>query len=311
MRIHPDDDDATKESDDGNARLQQHTDNPDSKDRSKKRKKKQMTKFSSGKKREVTGTAHIPTNAMLRFSMGHYELYDPATNDIATPFTGAHTSFENYDGYRLFMVPSALDVKIIPTGGIRLDDMHIAIVLESGEFSNKQLTGNWQGEFDKKGMTRATRVPLGHAAKAWKDIGDKDIDGNVLKAGEQGWYYLWHRGLQMLGGQESIDAKMHLQRPSHERDRCTGITWKKGFRAAIQLAPGNPNDATFTTMDLPEFGLLPNDGPENSVGVEDGHFNQGESSSKGGKGGQEDCSCSQEGRWKEGTREKALIPIES
>ena len=37
--------------------------------------------------------------------------------------------------------------------------MPIAIVLESGELDKKQLTSNWQAEFDKNGMTRASRVP--------------------------------------------------------------------------------------------------------------------------------------------------------
>ena len=56
------------------------------------------------------------------------------------------------------------------------DDLHVSIVLESGHYSKKQSTTNWQGEFDKNGMTRATRVPLGHAAKIWKNVGDVDIE---------------------------------------------------------------------------------------------------------------------------------------
>ena len=56
-------------------------------------------------------------------------------------------------------------------------------------------------------MTRASRVPLGHAVKEWKSVGDKDIDGNTIAKGEEGFYYLWHRGLQMLGGQELIGAE--------------------------------------------------------------------------------------------------------
>lgn len=137
---------------------------------------------------------------------------------------GAHTTFADYDEYTLFMLPAVQDIEQIPTRGVRLDDQHIAIVLESSEFSKKQLTTNWQGEFDKNGMTRASRVPLGHAAKAYKNVGDRDIDGKVLREGEEGWYYLWHRGLQMLGGQESLDANIYRQRPSFEKDLYTGIT---------------------------------------------------------------------------------------
>ena len=74
--------------------------------------------------------------------------------------------------------------------------------------------------------------------------------------GEEGLYYLWHRGLQTVGGEESIAAGLHLSRPSFEKDRCIGLTWKKGFRAAVQSLPGDPRDPTFTRMDLPDFAFL-------------------------------------------------------
>ena len=71
-------------------------------------------------------------------------------------------------------------------------------------------------------------MPLGHAAKAFKKAGDKDIDGNVLTDEDEGWYYLWHRGLHMLGGQEFVEARLCLKRPAFEKDRRTGMTFKKG-----------------------------------------------------------------------------------
>ena len=102
-------------------------------------------------------------------------------------------------------------------------------------------------------MTRASRVPLGHAAKAWKTVGEADIYGHVIADGEEGWFYLWHRGLQMLGGKESLDANLYQQRPSFESDLCKGCTWKKDFRAAIQLPPGHQDDPTFDDLDLEDF----------------------------------------------------------
>lgn len=247
-----------------------------------KKRKKSKSKSKISKKRVVTGKPRKPSVAMLKFSMTHYELYDPKAFAPLPENPLAHSTFVQYDGYKLFMVPSALMADDIPRRGIRLDDMHVAIVLESGKYSRRQLGTFWQGEFDNNGMTRARRVPLGHAAKEWKNVGDVDIDGNVLLEGEQGWFYLWHRGLQLLGGQECLDAGLYLQRPSFETDRCTGTSWKKGYPAAVQLAPGDPNDTTFSDMDLPDFAYLPKDASENSAGDADSPFHGGESS----KGGQ-------------------------
>ena len=71
----------------------------------------------------------------------------------------------------------------------------------------------------------------------------------------------------MLGGQESLDANMHLQRPSFEKDRCNGTTWKINSHAAIQLAPGHPKDPTFADMELPAFAILDEDQANDSGGA--------------------------------------------
>ena len=45
----------------------------------------------------------------------------------------------------------------------------------------------------------------GHAVKAYKKIGDVNVFGDVIKEEKaEGYYYLWYRGVHMLGGQESI-----------------------------------------------------------------------------------------------------------
>ncbi len=97
---------------------------------------------------------------------------------------------------RKFSLPNTLDEYCQPC--LRLDDMHIAIVLKSGDFSKKQLNTNWRAEFDMNGMPRGSRNPLGHAAKVYKKAGDVDIYGDVLQDFDEGWFYLWHCGLHML-----------------------------------------------------------------------------------------------------------------
>ena len=72
--------------------------------------------------------------------MTNYELFDPkSTNETGSAVTAPHTNFAQYEAYKLYMLPCVLDVKNIPLEGVRLDDMHIAIVLESGVFSKKEL----------------------------------------------------------------------------------------------------------------------------------------------------------------------------
>ena len=149
----------------------------------------------SKKKRTVTGSARKPSPAILKFTMDYYDRYDPTIKVAGHNVKGVYVLFIQYSRYKLFMIPSVTIAKNIPKAGVRLDNMHIAIVIESGEFSKKALTTNWQAEFDKNGITRASRVPLGHAVKEWKAVGEVDIYGQVVANGEEGWYYLWHREL--------------------------------------------------------------------------------------------------------------------
>ena len=65
-----------------------------------------------------------------------------------------------------------------------------------------------------------------------------------------------HRGLHMLGGAESLAFNAYKQRPSFETDLCTGTTWKKTHKAAVQFPPGHPRNTTFARMYLPAFAFL-------------------------------------------------------
>lgn len=102
-------------------------------------------------------------------------------------------------------------------------------------FLASDLNKNWPAEFDVRGMIRATRVPMGAAAKVWVDVGAIDVNGDVLALGEEGYYYEWWRGLHCLCGGEGLNAGIYKIRPSFEKFLCHGFTWKKGFKAVLQL----------------------------------------------------------------------------
>ncbi|KAL8735848.1 MAG: hypothetical protein Q9181_002677 [Wetmoreana brouardii] len=194
------------------------------------------------KLRVVTKEASCPSKGQLVYKTEHYAVYDPAIDNRGSQITGPFNAYKRYDDHALFMNPSFDATKTeqiaqIPKYGIRLDDLTVSKVLISS-FRRHQLTEYWQGEFDQQAMVRATRVPLGHAAKEYKNVGDVDIDGNILAEGQQGWYYLWWAGLHLLCGKEGLDAGMYMVRPSFEKKRVPTFGWKISHKAVIQAAPG-------------------------------------------------------------------------
>ena len=176
----------------------------------------------------------------MKYKTSKYPLYDPRTKKVGRYNYTAHTSFKQYDDYKLFIIPT-LDASTVPRG-VRLDDNTAALVIEN--FSRSELNTNWRAEFDMKGMTRGLRVPLGHAAKVYKNVGDIDLEGNVLKEGEEGYYYLWHKGLHLLCGKEGLDGEIYKKRPSFEDPVCDGLGWKKSSRALVQYPAGHHMDGT-------------------------------------------------------------------
>lgn len=92
-------------------------------------------------------------------------------------------------------------------------------------------------------MVRATRVPLGHAAKAHKNVDDTDIDGNCLVESQQRWYYLWWAGSHLLCGKEGLDVGLYMVRPSFEKKKVLGFGWGNSQKAVIQKAPGEVEGA--------------------------------------------------------------------
>lgn len=176
-----------------------------------------------------------PRNVSI-FTTDKYELYDEAKNNQGTPITGPFKAFKHYDEYTVvsdMTINSENFHEKVPRSGVRLDDRIAGIALEL--CTAKELAANWPAEFDKAGMIRATRMPLGHAYKLKVEEGEEDVDGNPCE--DPGCYYGWWRGLHCLMGEEGFEAKMYKIRPSFEKFKCDGIGFKVGFRAAKQVKP--------------------------------------------------------------------------
>ena len=127
---------------------------------------------------------------------------------------------------------------------MRLDDYAVSIIAK--EMGVKERSTNFPAEFDKAGMTRATRVPLGIAAKTYQDVGAVDLDRNMVEKGQEGWYYLWYRGLQLLCGKEGSDQQIYFIRPSFEKLRVPLFGFKISHRAYIQKAPGEGDEDEYS-----------------------------------------------------------------
>ena len=203
-----------------------------------------------------------PVNAALKaFDTAHYQLYnpwDPSRKHVGRKVPDNHrfTKFDPFDHYLLYMNPGNPTIEEIPFPGIRLDDRTVAIVLDGlrGRSSKSLdarclLHARWPAEFDEQHMIRATRIPLGHAAKKLVQVGDIDLNGNFVQEGQQGYYYLWWGKIHCLMGKEGYDAGRYLIRPSHEdlhpNIARPSLGFKLGYRAEVQFPSGDPMDPTF------------------------------------------------------------------
>ena len=165
------------------------------------------------------------------YRTSHYALYGPALRNTGTAVTESFRYFSQYNGYTLYCNPTLESVRDILKEGVRLDDMTAAFVLMTR--SQSVLHDNWPAEFDHNGMIRATRAPLGFAAKFWKKKGDKDIDGHVLTKAEEGYYYMWWRNIHCLCGDEGLKAGLFKIRPSFEQAGPVGFNFKVTCRAVV------------------------------------------------------------------------------
>lgn len=123
-----------------------------------------------------------------------------------------------------------------PAAGVRLDDLAASRALT--QLRPRELFSRWPAVFDTAGMVRATRIPLGLAAKMWVEEGDVDLDGVAAGPQERGYYYKWWRGLHCLMGNEGYANGLYRVRPSFERFKCTEFGFKLDSRAVIQAPEG-------------------------------------------------------------------------
>ena len=183
-----------------------------------------------------------PNEALKRYTTALYAKYDPRRNNVGPAAGKFDGTFRIYDAYTPVVNPT-MTLANLPVSGVRVDDFLAGKLLMSS-YAAKVLHQSWPAEFDHNGMIRATRMPLGHAAKRWRQVGESDIDGKVIQQGQEGWYYDWWRGLHCLMGKEGYDAGLYLVRPSWEKFRCVGMTFKIGYKAVVQLPTGDSNDPT-------------------------------------------------------------------
>lgn len=71
-----------------------------------------------------------------------------------------------------------------------------------------------------------------------------DVDGKIVRLGQEGWYHDWWRGLHCLMGKQGYDEGLYLVRPSWEKFLCEGMAFKVGYKAVVQLPAGDENDST-------------------------------------------------------------------
>ncbi|KAL8834397.1 MAG: hypothetical protein Q9170_003765 [Blastenia crenularia] len=211
------------------------------------------TPMSTKKKKTAEGKSPKALDkTKASFVTDHYQVYEPSPLDKADPTDsvvirrlGTNLDYSIYDNYLLYMNPHLDEdtIKKIPQQGVRLDDLAVAIVLQS-YLDHKALNLRWPAEFDLNGMPRATRAPLGNAFKFYVNAGDRDIDGYVAKEADVGFYYGWWRGLQVLMGKEGMDAGLYKSRPSWEEFKVAGFGWKREFKCVVQLPSGSAEDPT-------------------------------------------------------------------
>ena len=184
-----------------------------------------------------------PNAALRKYHTGFYRPYNLMYPNRGAKVFGPFRHYDQYNDYALYVKPNLKETELdqIPHFGVRVDDLTASKVLP--HFDRKTLHDHWPAEFDLKGMIRATRVPLGRAAKRWVESGERDVEGRWVD--EEGWYYLSWGGIHTLMGKEGLDADRYWVRPSFEDFKCRGLDFQKSDWAEIQLAPEDPEDPTF------------------------------------------------------------------
>lgn len=165
-----------------------------------------------GRRNMPVARPRMPTFSERNYDSQHYIPYDYANpNPGPLSHQAFNSSYGIYDAYTLFSSQYIQNGAQLPAGqGVRLDDY--GCYLAARDTDVRALHRSFGSEFDRWQDIRGRRLPLGLAAKKWCDVGDVDMDGNTVKSGEQGWYYLWWRGIHLLCGEEGLEAGMYRVR---------------------------------------------------------------------------------------------------
>ncbi|KAG7007187.1 hypothetical protein G7Y79_00011g030850 [Physcia stellaris] len=239
------------------------------------------------KKKIGTGSHREPTPKMCEYSSSKYTLYNLDNPQLLpNKVAEAFRSFDQYNDYLLYSSPNVKSFEEMPKQGVRVDDLTIMKLYEWG-IKSGTLNDSFPADFDKQGMVRATRVPLGNAAKVWKEKGDKDIDDREIK--KSGWYSIWNKA---------------------------GLTGTKRSSWASTQAPPGEAPATQTDKDEGEDDGNDDGNDDGKCGAKDdgkggakrgskGGMKRGGSKKSGGKGGGGEKTGGAEGRSKKAAKKVA------
>ena len=191
----------------------------------------------------------------LAYDTSKYRAWSPGSDltgriPAHAEMVGGGYKYDVFDHYRLVKHPNIQNSwHQVPRDLVRLDDNHCAHAIRTMPRRSLKI---FVADFDTRGMIPATRLPLGYAAKIYCNVGDRDIDGNLVQSGQEGWYYLWYKGIHCLKGAEGWDAEVaHALRTGE--DLMTGhvsfakeykdveLGFKIGHRAVVQMAVTEPN----------------------------------------------------------------------
>ena len=182
--------------------------------------------------KDTTAQAARVRESLARFDTAAYVPYNPSdgirSSVVVRKWTG---SYEPFATWRLVTGPAIRSFRDVPIGGVRVDDQVAAMLIR--EMRRKELQ-QWLADFDQGGMVRSTRIPLGRAARGYFSVGDRDVDGNVLGPGEEGYYYLWQHGIHLLCGDEGWRNDLYRKRPCREKEVPEKLVFRKGYKAVSQ-----------------------------------------------------------------------------
>ena len=68
---------------------------------------------------------------MRKYDISHYAIYDSKRNNYDIRYYNAYITFKNYNKYTLFIIFFIVDVISFSTRDVRLNNIYIAIILET------------------------------------------------------------------------------------------------------------------------------------------------------------------------------------